>query len=111
MFLVLLRMLQKVYNKLQLLSIDVAIGACSMSYLVSEILEVSTPLIIYLALGSSVWLTYTMDHILDANSNTKVVITPRHTFHKKFFKELIGIWLLVFILTAISSLLYFSSPI
>lgn len=99
-------MLLKVYKGLQLLSIDVALGACSTSYLVAHVLGVSVSLIIYFSLGASVWLTYTIDHLLDANSNTKEVVTPRHTFHKKYFKELIYLWLLVFVITGVFSLLY-----
>lgn len=99
-------MLLRGYKVLQLLSIDVVLGACATSFLVAQVLGIILPLIIYISLGGSVWLTYTIDHLLDANTNTKEVVTPRHSFHKKYFKELIYIWLLVFMATGVFSLFY-----
>lgn len=93
-------MFLKAYKILQLLSIDVVIGACATSFLVAQVLGITLPSIIYFSLGTSVWLTYTIDHLLDAKANTKQVVTPRHKFHLTYFKPLIYAWLGVFVVTA-----------
>lgn len=99
-------MFLKIYKKIQLLSIDVVFGACATSFLVAQVLGITLPFIIYFSLGASVWLTYTIDHLLDAKANTKQVVTPRHTFHLKYFHLLIYVWLVVFILTALLSVCF-----
>ena len=81
-------LLQKSYKILNLLSIDVALGACSMAYLISSISEVNTPLITYFILGFTVWIIYTLDHLLDANDLKNNAIAPRHIFHYKYQKVL-----------------------
>lgn len=97
------------YKFLQLLSIDVVIGACAMSFFMAEALSITLPLIIYYCLGASVWLIYTLDHLLDARK-IDYIVTPRHSFHKKYFKILVWAWLLSLVISGILAVLYLPIP-
>lgn len=88
-------MLQRFLNKAQILSIDVISGSCLTSYLVATFLNVQLSLSVYLALGLSVWLIYTLDHLIDAYEIKIIAKTERHRFHQKYFKQLAYIWLFV----------------
>lgn len=83
------------YKNLQLLSIDVVIGACMMAFATSLVLEVSIPWSVYFCLGGAVWLVYTIDHLLDAREIQQKVVSERHSFHLQYFNTLIKVWLVV----------------
>lgn len=80
---------QKSYRLINLLSIDVALGACSMAYFTSYVFDISVSLLTYIILGFTVWIIYTLDHILDANSLKEKAISSRHIFHYLHQKTLI----------------------
>lgn len=80
--------LEKAYDLLRILSIDVALGAVAMSYLWAAWLLVSPSLTVYIILGLTVWLIYTTDHLLDAYQIKHIAHTQRHQFHQKHFKLL-----------------------
>lgn len=96
----------KWYKYLQILSIDVALGACCMAYFISRILEIQTPYVVYFSLAMSVWLIYTIDHLMDSRNIEGVALTVRHRYHQKYFRQLSWIWLVLFLVTGVISILY-----
>ena len=100
----------KLYKQLQILSIDVAFGAAAGAFLVSQVLSIQLPFIIYFSLTMAVWLIYTIDHLMDAAKMQQKAITPRHVFHQKYYKELLWIWLVLFVITGFLSLAYLPTP-
>src|SRR5690606_25266203 len=78
----------KIYRLLSVLSMDVAFGACIMAVFIAEIFGVTVPLVTLSALGLSVWIIYTVDHLNDARHIGHASHTQRHYFHQHHFKRL-----------------------
>ncbi len=68
------------YQKLQLLSIDIVIGALVLLHFYSGIYQVAIDWPVYVLLGFSVWAIYTIDHIRDANK-AQGALRARYSFH------------------------------
>lgn len=86
--------LKQVHRILRILSLDVVLGAVAQAYLWAYVLRVEIPIEIYVALGLSVWLIYTLDHLLDAYKIPHDAHTARHRFHQKHFYSLVFCWCL-----------------
>lgn len=80
---------------INLLSLDVVVGACAGMYFFSDLLDVNSPFLTYVLLGLAVWGIYTFDHLLDAKLTRSKAISKRHRFHQEHFKTIIIIWLLL----------------
>ncbi len=87
-------MLRRTLKVLQILSIDIAIGAVILLHFFCKVWEVSIPLITYFVLGSTVWLIYTIDHLRDAVKAPKST-RVRYRFHARHKKTL---WITALIL-------------
>lgn len=85
----------KAYRIFNALSFDVALGACISAIFVASFLGVSLSIVTVLSLGTSVWLIYTVDHLMDAKQIDHTPHTFRHYFHQKHFKTIIRITFLV----------------
>jgi 4-hydroxybenzoate polyprenyltransferase len=83
---------------INLLSLDVVLGACAGMYFFSDLLDVNSPFLTYVLLGLAVWGIYTIDHLLDAKFTGRTAISKRHRFHQQYFKTIIIIWLLLILL-------------
>ncbi len=88
------------YKIIRHLSIDVALGAAAMMYLVSGYLDTRVDTIYYFLLALITWLIYTTDHLMDARNIKHEASTPRHRFHQKYYKPIltaavIGLFLFV----------------
>jgi hypothetical protein len=83
---------------INLLSLDVVLGACAGMYFFSDLLDVNSPFLTYVLLGLAVWGIYTIDHLLDAKLTGRTAISKRHRFHQQYFKTIIIIWLLLILL-------------
>lgn len=68
-----------------------------MSAFVAHFMGVEVELSIYVSLFISVWLIYTIDHLIDASRIKHVAQTFRHQFHQKYFKQLTTAWVLMFL--------------
>lgn len=90
--------LKQCHQFLRILSLDVVLGAVAQAYLWAYLLQVSIPKEVYLALGLSVWLIYTLDHLLDAYKIPHRAHTARHRFHQNYFYPLAVIWCLAALL-------------
>ena len=78
-----------IYEKLNLLSLDVVAGACSGMYFFADLMKLELSWKIYLLLALAVWSIYTFDHLLDAKKVQGPSRTQRHRFHQKHFNLLL----------------------
>lgn len=85
----------RLYHYINLLSIDVALGAVISAAFFERILHVDILPQGFLLLGIVVWLIYTADHLLDAWSMSEAAMSERHRFHQKHFLPLFIIFLVV----------------
>lgn len=83
------------WRTLNILSIDIALGAMAGCAFFSHLFHVSLRYHAYLSLGMIVWLIYTADHLLDVILNASPPSTDRHRFHLKYRKPLLTTVLLV----------------
>ena len=84
---------------IQVLSLDVVLGACVGTVFVAKFLVVPIPFASLLALGLCVWLIYTADHLRDAYQlKRRVAHTARHRYHQTRFKAIAVAWTLVALL-------------
>lgn len=84
--------LRKGYAYLQILSIDVVLGALFSGMMVARLVEITMPTYWYWVLPLSVWVIYTTDHLIDARRLKDKAHTPRHLFHYQYFKWIVAIW-------------------
>lgn len=73
------------YRLLNLLSIDVAIGAVASAMFFAEVFSVDVLPQGFVALGLTVWCIYTADHLLDAWHIKHPASTARHRLHQEKF--------------------------
>jgi len=93
------------YRYFNLLSLDVAVGAAVSALFLTRVFEVDVRFQGLLCLGLTVWLIYTMDHLVDARKLKSKAATERHRFHQENFK---GILLMaIAIVLTILPLLFF----
>jgi 4-hydroxybenzoate polyprenyltransferase len=84
-----MRYLLRLYRLFNLLSIDVALGSVCSALFFAKILQVHILSYGLVALGLSVWIIYTADHLLDALKIKLPAATARHRFHQHHFKTLL----------------------
>lgn len=85
----------KLYQLLNILSIDVVIGSILSGAFVVRVLNVSPNWAWWIVLPMSVWVIYTLDHILDALKLKSNSHSLRHRFHYVYLKPLL--FFLVFV--------------
>jgi hypothetical protein len=93
-----------IYRTLNVLSIDVAIGAMCSALFLGSIFQANISYTSVLVLGLTVWLIYTADHLLDVVRLIRVGLpcsTIRHQFHQSHFNLLRRLWILASILVII----------
>lgn len=81
----------KIYRILNIISIDVALGAVVSSLFFARIMNADVRAVAYVALGLTVWIVYTIDHLLDAKRLTVIASTSRHKFHQQNVNLLIAL--------------------
>jgi 4-hydroxybenzoate polyprenyltransferase len=84
-----MRELSRLYGLLNLLSVDVAIGAVCSALFFGRLLKVNILPYGLITLGLTVWVIYCADHLFDAARVKGRASTRRHRFHQDNF------WLLV----------------
>jgi hypothetical protein len=94
-----------VLRYLNLLSLDVAAGAAIGAAFFAHVLNVSLFPQAYLALGLTVWIIYTADHLLDAYHLREPASTARHLLHQRYFKTLV--WIVAVALVVDVTLVFF----
>ena len=96
-----MKFLNYVYQHINILSLDVVAGAVISSLFFARLLEVSISFSAVATLALSVWIIYTMDHLRDAMTITKIASTDRHRFHQKHFRIMTLILLLVIVVDVV----------
>lgn len=81
-----------IYSLLRLVSFDIVFGVISGAYFASRIFDVSPSIYFWITLGTTVWIIYTADHILDG-IRTKKYDSETYRFHftNRIILMLIGI--------------------
>lgn len=90
--------LQRLYHYINVLSIDVALGAVVGSVFFARLLNVSIRPFGLAALGITVWIIYTVDHLHDARKIGTKASSTRHYFHQRYFKRLTIILMIAILL-------------
>lgn len=93
------------YRKANILSLDVTAGALFSALFFAKILSVCIGFIELSALGLTVWIIYTTDHLADARKILAQASTRRHRYHQEYFTSLTK--LLVFAIMLDVSTLFF----
>lgn len=75
------------YHIISALSLDIALGAGVLSLVLGRYMGLQVPVFVLLALVISVWIIYTIDHLMDAKSIPHQATSFRHHFHQHFRKE------------------------
>lgn len=84
-----MRTLLRLYAPINILSLDIVAGAVISALFFSKVLKVQIMPQGLVALGLTVWIIYTADHLRDAQKIKHTASTARHRFHQKHFKTLI----------------------
>lgn len=79
------------YQYVSILSLDVAAGAVICALFFAHIFRVSVSPYALAALGLTVWIIYTIDHLRDAKAIRSIASTDRHRFHQQYFATLVVI--------------------
>lgn len=87
--------LYRFYRLLNILSIDVVLGAVCCAAWFANYFDVDLRAYAFICLGLTVWIIYSADHLMDAIKVTGEASTLRHRFHQEHFK-----WLVILLLLA-----------
>ncbi|MBX2942321.1 MAG: hypothetical protein KF860_08235 [Cyclobacteriaceae bacterium] len=98
------------YRYLNLLSLDVALGAAISALFLTRIFNVEIRFHGLLCLGLTVWLIYTTDHLVDAKMIRSPASTERHRFHQQYFKMILVLAILI-LLTILPLLFFIYTPV
>lgn len=98
------------YRYFNLLSLDVAMGATISALFLIKLFSVDIRLQGLLCLGLTVWLIYTMDHLVDASKLKSQASTERHRFHQRNFRAIL-VLAVVILLTIIPLLFFIYKPV
>jgi 4-hydroxybenzoate polyprenyltransferase len=79
----------RLYRYINILSIDIAIGAVVSAMFFARLIAANFLLYGKIALGLTVWIIYTADHLLDARNVERDASSERHRFHQKHFNTLL----------------------
>jgi hypothetical protein len=90
-------MIKRSYSLIQILSLDVVIGAIISSLFIAKLFDVVVTINMMIGLGIAIWLTYTVDHLLDGHFAADQPKNERHAFHKVYKKKLIALSSIVFL--------------
>lgn len=93
--------LRSFYGLINILSIDIAVGALCCALFFSSILEVQIRIYGLIALALTVWIIYTADHLRDAKVIGANAASSRHRFHYKYRKLLLTCLLLAVVVDAV----------
>ncbi len=79
---------------LQHLSVDVVAGSVAMGILAVKVCHAEVPLAWWFVLPLTVWVMYTLDHLLDATQTDRAPTIGRHLFHRRH-AGVLSYWILV----------------
>ena len=83
-------MAMRLYRLINILSLDIVAGAIACSLFFYKTFHVNVDIVALVILGLSVWVIYSIDHLLDAKRLKKsAASTARHRFFQKYFQTLV----------------------
>jgi 4-hydroxybenzoate polyprenyltransferase len=91
----------KIYHYFNLLSLDVVLGALAGMYFFAHLLGVKLNQEVYLLLALTVWIIYTLDHLMDAKKAKGGPSSLRHAFHLKHKRGIQSFLILAFVFVVI----------
>ena len=97
-----MRAILQLYRYINILSIDIVAGAIIGALFFGKMLQVEIKTFGLIALGLSVWIIYTTDHLRDAKKIRHQASTERHRFHQKYFRALVWFLGLAIVLDAVA---------
>ena len=100
-----------VIQKLSILSLDVVLGSLAGGIFVVKIFNVYPGFAWWIVLPVSVWIVYTLDHLIDAFKLKNNANTLRHLFHYYYSKQIIFIVILLSVLNLFLISLYLEKQI
>jgi hypothetical protein len=74
--------MKQIFSFVHNLSLHIVAGACISALFIADVLNVELSRSHLVILGLSVWIIYTIDHLIDG-SKTENPTAPRHQFHKQ----------------------------
>lgn len=89
--------LLKCYRLLSWLSMDVAVGAVCSSVWFAVLFGVNPGGIAFAVLGLTVWIIYTLDHLMDARTIKSHANAKRYQFHQQHFSIIGIVWMLAIV--------------
>ena len=98
-------------QKFSILSIDVVIGSIFCGAFVVKLLGIDPGFAWWFVLPTSVWIIYTIDHMIDGYKLKKNAHTSRHYFHFQYLKPLIYILLILAVISLILVLFFLEKQI
>ncbi|CAN5579974.1 hypothetical protein BH10BAC5_BH10BAC5_20360 [soil metagenome] len=104
-------MAKRIIDLYRILSIDVCIGVCCMTFYFVKIFHSHAAFVNYLLIFLTVFGVYSTDHLIDAYLLKKEASTIRHRFFQKYFLSLCLITILVIVSVLILSIRFLSSDI
>lgn len=90
--------LNRFYRPLNILSIDVVLGAVCCAAWFANYFEVELKVYALICLGLTVWIIYSADHLMDAIKIKGEASTLRHRFHQDHFKGITILLLLAIVI-------------
>ncbi len=78
----------RIYRFVNIISLDVALGAVTGAAFFAVVFRTSLLPQGLAALGITVWIIYSVDHLLDAYKLKGIASSERHKFHQKYFKQI-----------------------
>lgn len=98
----------RIFQYFQALSLDVSLGGVIGCMFVSSYLGIHVDPKTYLVLAITIWLIYTLDHLMDIQNTIDPPITFRHRFHWNNATTMWGVW--SFLLIVVFSIIYKLPP-
>jgi hypothetical protein len=86
-----MRKIAGLYRLFNILSLDIAAGAMISAMFFAKLLHVQILPYGLMALGLTVWIIYTADHLRDAKAIGKQAASTRHRFHQDHFKMMLSL--------------------
>lgn len=94
-----------------IISIDVLLGALSLGYFSTRILNVQPPTAWWFILAMSTWVIYTTDHLIDGYKNKLNSTIYRHEFHYRNRKLLLFLCIAISVLNTLLIFTYLDSTV
>lgn len=87
--------LHRLYQYINILSLDVVAGAVTGALFFGKLLQVPVDPLVLAALALTVWVIYTLDHLRDAMTIPRIASADRHRFHQSHFRLMVAVVVIV----------------